>query len=406
MKIGLYFNVYKNMGGAYQYSLLLLEAFSRIQNHTCTIFNTTQDIPEKYYAVPHFQINDISSTFQKNPSVLHAHIGAVVNVLVTFMIRLHMGGIIVFLYKHMRHSLLESIHRSGVDVVVFPLTTMETFGCKVPYILAIHDLQHKVNPQFVELTGFGQSEIRDLRYKDQVKHAFRLLSQSQCGKDDITKYYECDPKKIRIVPYIPPVNNGDVLTKNISSVRLKLPERYIFYPANYWSHKNHIHLIESVKLLVARGEKIHVVLTGTKSVEYSVEKKLQERINELGLEKYVHHIGYISPSELIYVYTHALALVMPTYIGPVNLPVYEAWSFGIPVIASKIRDYEEIAKDAALLVNPDSPEEIADAIMSVIHNTRLKKKLILNGKHILKKRTMELFTNQVRSLIRECEKEL
>ena len=278
---------------------------------------------------------------------------------------------------------------------------METFGCKIPYILAVHDLQHKVNPQFKELTGSGQSEIRDLRYNDEVKHAFRLLAQSQCGKADIIRYYGANPDKIRILPYSPIFSFLSKHVKGAAPKKYRLPKHYVFYPANYWSHKNHKNLIRAIGILVKKQKEIHVILTGTKSVDFSIQNELNREIKKLHVDTYVHHLGYLTPEELKYIYIHAIALAMPTYIGPVNLPVYEAWSLGTPVITSDIRDYREIASDAALLIDPDSPGEIADAIVEIQQNKKLRKKLGCHGRTIIHKRTIKNFARNVNTVFGE-----
>jgi glycosyltransferase involved in cell wall biosynthesis len=78
-------------------------------------------------------------------------------------------------------------------------------------------------------------------------------------------------------------------------------------------------------------------------------------------------------------YRKALALVYVSFFGPENLPPLEAFAIGCPVIASQVHGAEEQLGDAALVVDPRSPEEISKAIQRVASDAQLKSRLIARG---------------------------
>src|SRR5438093_13324996 len=87
--------------------------------------------------------------------------------------------------------------------------------------------------------------------------------------------------------------------------------------------------------------------------------------SQLGLEKEICHLGYVPDEDMSAIYARAAALVMPTFFGPTNIPVLEAWAFGCPVLTSDIRGIREQVGDAAVLVNPRSVEAIAEGIYRI-----------------------------------------
>ena len=82
-------------------------------------------------------------------------------------------------------------------------------------------------------------------------------------------------------------------------------------------------------------------------------------------------------------YAEAAALVMPTFFGPTNIPVLEAWALGCPVLTSDIRGIREQVRDAAMLVDPRSIESLADGISRLWTDERLAQALARRGRRRL-----------------------
>jgi glycosyltransferase involved in cell wall biosynthesis len=104
---------------------------------------------------------------------------------------------------------------------------------------------------------------------------------------------------------------------------------------------------------------------------------------QLGVADLVHDLGY-APNELMSrLYSEASALVMPTFFGPTNIPVLEAWALGCPVLTSDIRGIREQAGDAAVLADPSSAEAIADGIARIVTDSEFRATLIDRGRRRL-----------------------
>jgi glycosyltransferase involved in cell wall biosynthesis len=147
--------------------------------------------------------------------------------------------------------------------------------------------------------------------------------------------------------------------------RYSLPDKYLFYPAQLWPHKNHLRIVEALALVRRTdGIELDLVLVGSTAGDLrgATWNDVQALASANGLRDRIHHLGYVSADELAALYRSAVALVMPTFFGPTNIPILEAWGSDCPVITSDIRGVREQAGDAALLVDPESSEAIAAAI--------------------------------------------
>ena len=88
--------------------------------------------------------------------------------------------------------------------------------------------------------------------------------------------------------------------------------------------------------------------------------------SDLGLESQIRYGGYVPDEDMSGLYAGAVALTMPTFFGPTNIPVLEAWAYGCPVLTSDIRGIREQVGDAGVLVDPRSIESIADGIYQAV----------------------------------------
>jgi glycosyltransferase involved in cell wall biosynthesis len=93
-----------------------------------------------------------------------------------------------------------------------------------------------------------------------------------------------------------------------------------------------------------------------------------ERIARPPLAGHVRHIGYVEPANRHALYSGARMLVMPSFAEGFGLPVLEAMTLGVPVVASNRGSLPEVLGDAGPLVNPDEPDEIAGAMARVLHD--------------------------------------
>jgi glycosyltransferase involved in cell wall biosynthesis len=152
-----------------------------------------------------------------------------------------------------------------------------------------------------------------------------------------------------------------------------LEEGYFFYPAQFWAHKNHVRILEALVLLREAGTKLRLVLTGGDKGNRAYIENLSVRYS---LDDQVRFLGFTPAEHMRGLYEGCMAVVMPTYFGPTNLPPLEAWTLGKPLVYSS--HLKEQAGNAAVYANPDSATELA-AAMKACTDPDTVTRLVLNG---------------------------
>jgi glycosyltransferase involved in cell wall biosynthesis len=307
------------------------------------------------------------------------------------------------------------LHHCGIDLVLYPTFSELSFEIGLPYVMAIHDLQHRLQPEFPEVSANGEWERREYCFRNGARYATLLLADSEVGKEDILNCYGSygvTPDRVKVLPFIPACYLArDVPESERQRVRAmySLPERYVFYPAQFWPHKNHIRIVQALGLLKqAHQLKIPVVFCGSYDGEIREPtfREVMRLRSQLGLEGELRYLGYVPDEDMSGMYAGAAALVMPTFFGPTNIPVVEAWAFGCPVLTSDIRGIREQAGNAAVLVDPRSVEAIADGIYQLWTDESLRSILAEAGRQRLAAYTPDDYRRQLMAILEEAKTRL
>jgi glycosyltransferase involved in cell wall biosynthesis len=247
---------------------------------------------------------------------------------------------------------------------------------KLNYINTLWDICHREYPEFPEVRNFNTYHLREESYRFNLGSAIVTLTDSARLSDMATQYYAIDSKRLISMPFAPSpfiAKKHSVNSLEISN-KYMLEGDYFYYPAQFWPHKNHIRILQALQILRdINAWTPNVVFTGK---DYGNLSHLKKYISKNKLESQVRIIGFVPSEDIRGLYENAIAVVMPTYFGPTNLPPLEAWSLGVPLIYSS--HLAEQAGEAALLVNPDSKDELADAMMQC-NKLDVKKRLISAG---------------------------
>jgi len=164
--------------------------------------------------------------------------------------------------------------------------------------------------------------------------------------------------------------------------KYRLPEKFIFYPAQFWHHKNHKRLILALeKIKKEKRVEVPLVLTGGFSSSYKeVFKEAMNLIKELKMEKQIIYLGYVSELEMVALYKKSLFLVFPTLIGPTSIPPLEAQTLGAPVLCSNLFDMPRQLGEGALYFNPFDVDDMKEKIWQAWRNSSLRERLKEKGK--------------------------
>jgi glycosyltransferase involved in cell wall biosynthesis len=270
------------------------------------------------------------------------------------------------------------ILQSGVDVLWCP--TQAYLTMEIPCILTVLDLQHRLQPCFPEVSTNGQWDVREATFSTSLRRASVVITGTETGKAEIERFYQVPAERIKVLPLPTPqfaLNALPVSSKD-GLVGYSIPDNYLFYPAQFWPHKNHANLLQAVRLLRDEWKIVFpVVFAGS---DKGNRQYIQKLVAELDLSSQVHFLGFVPEKDLIALYQHAFALTFPTFFGPDNLPPLESFALGCPVIASNVPGAQEQLGDAALLVDPKSPKQIALAVKSLYDDPGLREALMRRGR--------------------------
>ena len=268
----------------------------------------------------------------------------------------------------------------------------------VPYIATVWDLQHRLQPWFPEVGNLVEWNGRESYVSVFLRRAAYIIVPNETGRKELHLFYQIPEDRIICLPHPTPQVisiTADEEQKILTKYGLK--PGFLFYPAQYWPHKNHASLLYSLKIL---KETYHLVLpavfVGSDKGNIDYLKKL---VVELGVESQVHFLGFVTDSEMTALYKNALALVYLSFFGPENLPPLEAFSVGCPVIASRVNGASEQLGDAALLVSSTNSDEIALAIKSLMDDSRQREMLVARGFERAKKATSIDYVSRVLALL-------
>ena len=371
LNLAVIFDQVVSIGGGYCQSLNALEAIDKLPRNISNvqIFVLNKDsyeyIKNKKYCVEYLKLSffhKVILTLKSNPK---------------FEI------IYSFLKVFSSFNILEKILlKKNIDLVYFlsPSRLINDIG-SLNFIYTIWDNCHRDNPEFPEIRDNNQFEQREYYLKNILK-AFAIITDSNLGKENLIRRYSIDEERIHIIPFEPSIklNNSNYKYKKLQKYAKLKP--YIFYPAQYWPHKNHVYIIEGLKHLETKtNHNINVIFTGNDKGNLSYLKNYAKK---LSIDKKVYFMNFLPDEEISYLYKNCLAVVMPTYFGPTNIPPLEAFDNQAPLIYSDLPGMKEQVKGAALLINLEDPLSLVNAISRLIHEKDLRKILIKNGRNILK----------------------
>lgn len=301
---------------------------------------------------------------------------------------------------------LSEISRVVPDLMLFAAPDARSLS-GTPFIMAIHDLQHRLQRKWPEVSVGGEWEAREVLFRNAARNARAILVDSSVGREDVLDAYASfglTEDRVWILPFVPRRFFSELSRMTVPDVRARfsLPDSFLFYPAQFWPHKNHITIIRALSLMRQRG--VHppaVVFSGdvTGPLRSSTFAEMKDAADVGGVGDLVTHLDYVADEEMVGLYSEATALIMPTFFGPTNIPVLEAWECGCPVITSGIRGIREQVGDAALLADPESPAELADAIARIITDSELRKELVRRGRERVGQHTQEDFSRTLMSVI-------
>lgn len=268
-----------------------------------------------------------------------------------------------------------------LDAMYYPGNFLAPLGLR-RNVVAIRSLLYYHYPDQV---GPLRLAYRKLLSALTVWLAYRIIVPSTDAKRDVVRFLGADPDRIVVIPHgidaqrfqrlIQPEDLATVLGRHGLT-----PGGYLLFVSALWPYKGLDTLLKAYarcRQRLATTPRLVIVGKGiAASVSYRETLDLTHR---LGLTEHVAFLGHRDHDELRYLYRGASAFVLPSRYESFGHPLLEAMASGTPVISARRHAIPEMVGDAALLVDPDDIEALADSIQRILDDPILRATLIHRG---------------------------
>lgn len=250
----------------------------------------------------------------------------------------------------------------------------------MPSVLVMPDLQHEYLPDLFTTEAL---EERRRIYTTSAHQAHHLCAMSDFTRRTVIERLGVPAERISTVHlaadpmFFPEHVNAADCARTLQRYGLTAGT-YLLFPANTWRHKNHACAVEALRILRERDRLDPILVLAGAPKE--AHRALCEQVHAAGLSRQVRVLGYCHPTRLPALYRGAAALVFPSLFEGFGLPLVEAMWSDCPVVCSDVTSLPEIAGDAALLVDPRSPEQLAEGIARVLTDADTRETLITRGR--------------------------
>jgi glycosyltransferase involved in cell wall biosynthesis len=235
--------------------------------------------------------------------------------------------------------------RRRADLVHCP-ATLGPMWTSMPTVITLHDMLYWSHPELMSTPLYTRPVM--WMEKRAAANAARIVTDSEVSADEIVKYLGFPREQLHVVPLAAGAPAVEAASQDSENLVLASGQRR--------PHKNWDRLIRALAL-IEEDVRPRLVITGARG-----EDPLAPVVAETGMGSWVELRGWVDDDELADLRARARAMAFPTLAEGFGLPVLEAMSMGLPVLASDLPVLREVGGDAAMWFDPFDLESIADAL--------------------------------------------
>ena len=246
-------------------------------------------------------------------------------------------------------------------------------------VVTIHDLIFLRHPEFY---NWVDTKIYAWKFRQTLREADHVIAISECTKRDILYYGDIDEQKISIVyQSFAPRFSVEVSEEQRTQVRsaYQLPQRYILNVGSIEARKNILQAVQALPLL---PDDVALVMVG-RHTPYT--DQVLQYVREHHLEERVRVLHGVPDEHLPMLYALAESFVYPSVYEGFGIPIIEAISCGLPVVACSGSCLEEAGGPDSLYVQPGNVEAMAAAIRLTLVGAEGRELRIENSKKYIRR---------------------
>ena len=284
-------------------------------------------------------------------------------------------------YRVQEHvTIPHKVRKLGADLLHSPHYVLPLL-CRRRSIVTIHDCIHLLFPEY--LPNRMAPRYAKAMMGSAIRRSDLVLTVSEASRRDILDFYPwASADRVEVVPNaIDDAILEDPGEEEMERVRerYQIRGRFILYVGNIKPHKNLERLIAAFGRLKERPghEDVKLLIIGDEINKYA---GLRRSVEAAGVRQDVRFFGFVPVRTLSALYRLASAFAFPSLYEGFGLPPLEAMACGTPVVTSRLSSLPEVVGDAAVLVDPYSVDEIADALERVLGDDVLRAGLVARGR--------------------------
>ncbi|MCR5070218.1 MAG: glycosyltransferase family 4 protein [Prevotella sp.] len=239
----------------------------------------------------------------------------------------------------------------------------------IPSIVTMHDVAWRTFPDMYKPID---RLIYDIKYGWSAKHATHVVCISESTKRDVMRFYKVPADRISVI-YQPvqqlfytPMESSEAQRLTKEALPYLNGKPFILTVGSINSRKNLMGMVQAYNSLPAENRPVFIVVGNGREYRRQVEAYISEHNlqNDIHIESNIHD-GRILQA----LYSTALCMIYPSFYEGFGLPVVEAALQRCPVITSNVSSLPEAAGPDALLCDPSSTSELADALSLLINDS-------------------------------------
>lgn len=258
--------------------------------------------------------------------------------------------------------LAKAIRKLAPDLVYFASPNIHAMGLHhVPLLFTVWDLGHRELREFPEFSSKREYFLRERLYRTVLPRAINVLTDSRWTGRRLEEVYGLDADRWTSL--------GMAFTVS-PAVNRQPPQSekpYFLYPAQKWPHKNHKTLLNAFAKVLKERPEARLVLIGSAKTQ-GVD--IDQWARDLGIGDSIDDLGFVDADTAGSLMAGASALVMPTFLGPTNLPPLEAASAGVYSVVSDVHHFDEDLSNHVSLVPANDPGRWAEEMLNALHREK------------------------------------
>ncbi|GIX17762.1 MAG: glycosyl transferase [Rhodothalassiaceae bacterium] len=292
------------------------------------------------------------------------------------------------------------IIKSNNVSIIFEHANFFGWRLPIPALAWLPDFQHRHLPHLFSRRAWLK---RELGYRTQILFKRHIILSSYSALADYERWYGRDRTRVHVLRFAvrPPPRISEATVREVLS-RYDIDQPFFYLPNQFWLHKNHDLVLETLAMLRRSGHERLVVATGntTEKRSQSHYRTLIEKIDRYGLHNSFRILGMIPYPHVQCLMQCCAALINPSRCEGWSTTVEEARAIGTPMILSDLPVHREQAGGDAIYFDPASPEELAQALLRFRPLTATERERRRVAAETASWRRVEAFSRQFLAIVR------